>query len=163
MLKSIKVRDYMTRHLVIFRPEMDLFTAINRLLEHGLAGAPVLDAEGQLVGILSEADCLRAILAGAYFDDAHGAVGSFMTVVPDTIDADADIITAAEGFLLDQRPFEQAALAVGQQDFGAVERAGGADFEGLGAGLFSRRVDDAETGAVDMFVGQISRPQGCEA
>ncbi|MOA39261.1 CBS domain protein [compost metagenome] len=26
-----------------------------------------------------------------------------MTVVPDTIDADADIIKAAEGFLLDQR------------------------------------------------------------
>ncbi|CAD5375742.1 CBS domain-containing protein [Pseudomonas sp. OF001] len=103
MLKSIKVRDYMTRHPVTFRPDMDLFTAINRLLEHGLAGAPVLDAEGQLVGILSEADCLRAILAGAYFDDAHGAVGSFMTVVPDTIDADADIIKAAEGFLLDQR------------------------------------------------------------
>mgnify|MGYP000925138837 CR=1 FL=1 len=103
MLKSIKVRDYMTRHPVAFRPDMDLFTATNRLLEHGLAGAPVLDAEGELVGILSEADCLRAILAGAYFDDAHGAVGSLVTVVPDTIHADADIIKAAEGFLLDQR------------------------------------------------------------
>lgn len=103
MLKSIKVRAYMTQRLVTFHPEMDLFTAINRLLEHGLAAAPVVDAQGGLIGILSEADCLRAILAGAYYDDAHGAVGNYMTVVPDTIDADADIIEAAEGFLLDQR------------------------------------------------------------
>ena len=27
MLKSIKVRDYMTRHLVTFRSDTDLFTA----------------------------------------------------------------------------------------------------------------------------------------
>ncbi len=31
MLKSIKVRDYMTRRLVTFRSDTDLFTAINRL------------------------------------------------------------------------------------------------------------------------------------
>lgn len=116
MLKSIKVRDYMTRHPVTFRPDMDLFTAINRLLEHGLAAAPVVDAQGQLVGLLSEADCLRATLDGAYYDDAHGTVGGYMTVVPDTIDADADIIKAAEGFLLDQRqrlPVLEAGQLVG--------------------------------------------------
>ncbi|MCC6074592.1 CBS domain-containing protein [Pseudomonas sp. GCM10022188] len=103
MLKSIKVRSYMTRHPLTFRPEMDLFTAIERLLKHGLTAAPVVDARGELIGILSEADCLRATLAGAYHDDAHGAVGQYMTVVPDTIDVDADIIKAAEGLLLDQR------------------------------------------------------------
>lgn len=43
MLKSIKVRDYMTRHLVTFRSDTDLFTAINRLLEHRISGAPVVD------------------------------------------------------------------------------------------------------------------------
>ena len=58
MLKSIKVRDYMTRNLVTFRPEMDLFTAINRLLEHRISGAPVVDGQGHLVGLLSEGDCL---------------------------------------------------------------------------------------------------------
>ena len=103
MLKSIKVRDYMTRHLVTFRPEMDLFTAINRLLEHSLASAPVVDSTGHLIGMLSESDCLRAILSGAYFDDAHGTVGGYMTPALDTIDADADVIQAAETFLRGQR------------------------------------------------------------
>jgi Predicted transcriptional regulator, contains C-terminal CBS domains len=103
MLKSIKVRSYMTRHPLTFRPELDLFTAIERLLEHGVAAAPVVDGRGKLVGLLSEADCLRATLAGAYHDDAHGAVSQYMTVVPDTIDINADIIKAAEGLLLDHR------------------------------------------------------------
>ena len=103
MLKSIKVRDYMTRHLVTFRPEMDLFTAINRLLEHGIASAPVIDSEGYLIGMLSESDCLRAILSGAYFEDAHGTVGNYMTSAVDTIAGEADIIEAAETFLRGQR------------------------------------------------------------
>ncbi|WP_455230347.1 CBS domain-containing protein [Geopseudomonas aromaticivorans] len=103
MLKSIKVRAYMTRRLLTFKPEMDLFTAINRLLEHGLAAAPVVDSAGHLIGVLSEGDCLRAILSGAYFEDAHGTVGNYMAGTPETIDADADIIEAAECFLRGQR------------------------------------------------------------
>ncbi|MBP9956189.1 CBS domain-containing protein [Geopseudomonas guangdongensis] len=103
MLKSIKVQAYMTRRLVTFRPEMDLFTAINRLLEHGIASAPVIDSEGYLIGMLSESDCLRAILSGAYFEDAHGTVGNYMTSAVDTIAGEADIIEAAETFLRGQR------------------------------------------------------------
>ena len=103
MLKLIKVQAYMTRRLVTFRPEMDLFTAINRLLEHGIASAPVIDSEGYLIGMLSESDCLRAILSGAYFEDAHGTVGNYMTSAVDTIAGEADIIEAAETFLRGQR------------------------------------------------------------
>lgn len=103
MLKSIKVQAYMTRRLVTFHPEMDLFTAINRLLEHGIASAPVIDSEGYLIGMLSESDCLRAILSGAYFEDAHGTVGNYMTSAVDTIAGEADIIEAAETFLRGQR------------------------------------------------------------
>ena len=38
MLKSVKVRDYMTTDLVTFSPEMDLFRAIDRLLAHRISG-----------------------------------------------------------------------------------------------------------------------------
>ena len=62
MLKSVKVRDYMTTDLVTFSPEMDLFRAIDRLLAHRISGAPVLDADGHLVGLLSEGDCLKGIV-----------------------------------------------------------------------------------------------------
>lgn len=99
MFKSIKVRDYMTRDLVTFNEHMDLFKAIDQLLAHRISGAPVIDAAGHLVGLLSESDCLRSILSGSYFEEVGGSVSSVMSVVVETIDADADIVKAAEHFI----------------------------------------------------------------
>jgi CBS domain-containing protein len=117
MLKSIKVRDYMTRHLVTFRSDMDLFTAINRLLEHRISGAPVVDAQGHLIGLLSEGDCLRAILSGAYYDSVGGVVGDYMTVAVETISLEADIIELSERMLHGRRrriPVVENGRLVGQ-------------------------------------------------
>lgn len=99
MLKSVKVRDYMTSDLVTLTSDMDLFRAIDRLLIHQISGAPVLDEHGHLIGLLSEGDCLKGILAGSYFEEVGGTVASVMTVVVETIDADADIVKAAEHFI----------------------------------------------------------------
>lgn len=103
MLKSVKVRDYMTTDLVTFTPDMDLFRAIDKLLMHRISGAPVLDENGYLIGLLSEGDCLKGILAGSYFEEAGGSVASVMTTVVETIDADADIVKAAEHFITQRR------------------------------------------------------------
>ena len=103
MLKSIKVRDYITRNLVTFRPEMNLFTAINRLLEHRISGAPVVDGQGHLVGLLSEGDCLRGILSGAYYESAGGDVSAYMTTEVEVISPEADIIEISERFLRGRR------------------------------------------------------------
>lgn len=117
MLNSIKVRDYMTRRLVTFRAETDLFTAIHRLLEHRISGAPVVDAQGRLIGILSEGDCLRGILSGAYYEATGGAVGTYMTKTVETVSPEADIIEIAERFLRDGRrrmPVVEGGRLIGQ-------------------------------------------------
>ncbi|MBH3338917.1 CBS domain-containing protein [Pseudomonas mendocina] len=103
MLKSIKVRDYMTRHLVTFRSDTDLFTAINRLLEHRISGAPVVDSQGHLIGLLSEGDCLRGILSGAYYEAIGGTVSTYMTTAVETVSPEADIIELSERFLRGRR------------------------------------------------------------
>jgi CBS domain-containing protein len=103
MLKSIKVRDYMTRHLVTFRSDTDLFTAINRLLEHRISGAPVVDSQGHLIGLLSEGDCLRGILSGAYYEAVGGTVSTYMTTEVETVSPEADIIEVSERFLRGRR------------------------------------------------------------
>ena len=103
MLKSIKVRDYMTRHLVTFRSDTDLFTASNRLLEHRISGAPVVDSQGHLIGLLSEGDCLRGILSGAYYEAIGGTVSTYMTTAVETVSPEADIIELSERFLRGRR------------------------------------------------------------
>src|SRR5690554_3689487 len=91
MFRSVKVRDYMNREPVTLAPDTHLFQAIDLLLTNRLSGAPVVDASGSLVGMLSESDCLRGILSGAYFEESCGTVRSLMSEVVETIDADADI------------------------------------------------------------------------
>ena len=116
MLKSIKVRDYMTRHLVTFRSDTDLFTAINRLLEHRISGAPVVDSQGHLIGLLSEGDCLRGILSGAYYEAVGGTVSTYMTTEVETVTPEADIIELSERFLRGRRrlPVIEHGRLVGQ-------------------------------------------------
>ncbi|MFI8479890.1 CBS domain-containing protein [Pseudomonas sp. NPDC078700] len=99
MLKSIKVRDYMTTHLVTFRAETDLFTAINRLLEHRISGAPVVDTQGRLIGLISEGDCLRATLSGAYYESIGGTVGDYMSRDIESISPETSVIEVSERFL----------------------------------------------------------------
>jgi CBS domain-containing protein len=57
--KSALVRDYMAGRLVKFKPDMDVLDAIHELVQNRIAGAPVVDDQGELIGMLSELDCLK--------------------------------------------------------------------------------------------------------
>lgn len=99
MLKILKVHEYMTADLVCFTPDTDLTKAIDMLLHHSISGAPVVDERKQLVGILSEGDCLKGTLTRYYFEEAAIKVGDVMTCLVETIDLNADIISAADRFV----------------------------------------------------------------
>ena len=98
MLANISVREYMTPNPIVFRPNMDAFEAIRKLLEHKTTGAPVVDEHGKVIGAFSELDCLRIVATAAYYEDMGGKVSEFMTQDVTTIDADASIVEVAELF-----------------------------------------------------------------
>jgi len=51
--------DVMVRDVVTVRPDTDVAEAIKLLAEHDVSALPVLDREGNLVGVLSEADLIH--------------------------------------------------------------------------------------------------------
>src|SRR5690606_39083721 len=111
---------------VTFRSDTDLFTAINRLLEHRISGAPVVDSQGHLIGVLSEGDCLRGILSGAYYEAVGGSVSSYMNTQVETISPEADIIEVSERFLrgrLGRLPVVENGRLIGQISRSDVLRA----------------------------------------
>ncbi|WP_339845018.1 CBS domain-containing protein [uncultured Halopseudomonas sp.] len=117
MLKIVKVHQYMTADLVCFTPETDLAKAIDQLLQHRISGAPVINERKQLVGILSEGDCLKGALTGSYFEEAAVKVSDVMSLSVDTVDVDADIVTVAERFVQSGRrrfPVVDGGKLVGQ-------------------------------------------------
>lgn len=55
----MKVSDIMTRHVVSVAPNVKIPEAIALMLKHHISGLPVIDRQGKLVGIVTEADFLR--------------------------------------------------------------------------------------------------------
>lgn len=91
--------DIMKTELVTFSPDDNIHHAIRVLLENRFSGAPVVDDNGVLVGILSRKDCLKVAFSSRYHDDWGGAVSEFMSPNVETLDVGMDISSAAEHFI----------------------------------------------------------------
>ena len=100
--RILSARDLMTTNLITFRPEQTVLEAIAILTKNGISGGPVVDAHGQMVGILSELDCLRMLASDEFYQEEQeeGAlVGQFMTRDYQTIPADLGIYAISHYFL----------------------------------------------------------------
>ncbi len=98
----IAVREFMTTDIVTLRPEMDVLQAIHILLQHNISGAPVTDAQGALIGMLTERDCMKVALDAAFHQQSGGFVGDFMATDVAAIPADEPIITTVRRFYDDE-------------------------------------------------------------
>ena len=98
-IRSLKVKDYMSGKIVSFTPETDVLDAIHQLVHNRIAGAPVVDSHGTLVGMLSEFDCLNVVLKAGYHGEPGGPVSDLMTKDVKTVDAEMSIIDLAERFM----------------------------------------------------------------
>jgi len=98
MKKPVRVRDYMATELVTLRPETEILRAVHALLKHDIAAAPVVDEAGNLVGILTERDCIRVVLNAGYHSEYGGQVSEYMSKNVETIEAEDSIVDAAKLF-----------------------------------------------------------------
>jgi CBS domain-containing protein len=99
MKSPSSVKDYMAKDLVTFSPETNVLSAIRTLLKHKISGAPVVDDNNQVVGMISEKDCLQTFLGSSYYNEMGELVSEIMTSPVITVDANASIIEVAEKFL----------------------------------------------------------------
>lgn len=70
--------DLMSQPVVAIGPDAPLGRAIRPMVAHRISGLPVLDAEGYIVGILTEGDLMRRIEIGTEADPT-GWIASFFT------------------------------------------------------------------------------------
>lgn len=86
-MDSKQVSDLMNRRPLTIAPDIGVIVAMRKLLEQQVSAAAVVDSRGALVGVISEADCLRGTLMGGYFEEVGELVVQRMsrevgTVVP---------------------------------------------------------------------------------
>lgn len=98
MLKAIGAESYQSIKPLTVLEDSELFTAIHLLLEHRITGVTVVNSENHVVGMLSELDCLKAILDGSYYGHVGGKVSDYMTSNVDVIEnvGDLDILAIAK-------------------------------------------------------------------
>ncbi len=85
MNKELNAANIMTKKLITFTPETQVLNAINTLISYRISGAPVLDEEGNLMGMLSEIDCMETYVQSAYHNEMGGLVKDFMSTKVKTI------------------------------------------------------------------------------
>ncbi len=98
---AFKVSDFMTRELITFRPEQLIEEVIQTLIKFKISGGPVINERNELVGIISEGDCLKQISESRYYNmpmEQH-IVENRMIKNVETIDGDMNIFDAANKFL----------------------------------------------------------------
>lgn len=109
-------KDIMSRRVISVEPDAAVVHAVRLMLQHRISGLPVIQPDGQMVGILSEGDLLRRVehgtqrkrprwlefivgpgqLAGEYVRAAGGKVRDVMTERVQTVDEDASLEEVVE-------------------------------------------------------------------
>lgn len=115
----LRVRDYMTRKLITFKPDQSVEEVIEELIRYKISGGPVVNDKNELVGIISEGDCIRHISESRYHNlpSENRRVEEHMAKEVETIDGDMNIFDAANKFLNDRRrrfPIVEDGVLVGQ-------------------------------------------------
>ena len=103
--KNLLVSDIMTRDLVIFTKDQSIHDVMEKFIKYRISGGPVVDKAGNLIGVISEADCMKEISNSRYFNlpILDKTVAHFMTSKVDVIDADKTIFEAASMFFKTSR------------------------------------------------------------
>ena len=104
---------------ITVKPGMNIQEAAKKILEHKVSGVAVIDDDNNLVGMLSELDCLQAIVSAVYNGGTPGAalVEDVMTKDVEVNHPGDDIIDVATSMLKHKhrrRPVIENGKLIGQ-------------------------------------------------
>lgn len=96
----ILVSDYMTADLITFREDQSVLEVMQSLIKHKISGGPVVNSKNELLGIISDADCMKQISESRYFNMPIGdvRVKDYMQRDVSTITKDVNIFDCASLF-----------------------------------------------------------------
>jgi predicted transcriptional regulator len=102
-MENLQVLHCMSGKSIFFKKEMPIETAVMKLLSSKEIGGPVLDDRGNIIGWLSEQDCLAKMLEASYYCELAALVEDVMVNTPLTVKATMSIIDLAQ-LMLSAKP-----------------------------------------------------------
>ena len=91
----------MVRKLITFSPDENITNVIDSLLANRITGAPVLNSQNQVVGLIDDKDCLKVLVESAYHNMpiTKSKVSHYMSTNMKSISDTDTIVDAANIFL----------------------------------------------------------------
>lgn len=115
-----RVGDFMTSDVIVLAPETNVHDALRVLVAHDISGAPVVDARGEVVGMLTGRDVIVAIFHASYHKDLGQPVTEYMSRTVQTVDAEMDVMEVIELFM--KSPFRRFPVMSGTRLVGLISR-----------------------------------------
>jgi len=96
----ILISDYMSTDLITFREDQSVLEVMQALVNHKISGGPVVNERNELLGIISDSDCMKQISESRYFNMPVGdvKVKDYMQTEVSTITKDVNIFDCASLF-----------------------------------------------------------------
>lgn len=92
---------YMCADCFTFQEDQKINEVINIMISNKISGAPVVNENGELVGMISEKDCLKVLIDDGYYNNTLNdrTVKDYMSPNVETVPLDTDIINIAKRFM----------------------------------------------------------------
>lgn len=120
-IRRVRAMDIMQTKLVTLTPDIDVFDAIGFLLKNRISGSPVLDADGDYVGVFSEKGSMDVVIESSYSQLPTTCVGSFMDADRGRlIHEHTDLLTIARIFL--ETPYRRLIVLRDEKLVGQISR-----------------------------------------
>lgn len=97
LLDKVKVAGIMSKPAITVPLDFTLEETAERLLEHKIASMPVVDADGTMVGIITQSDLFRALVSLTGLQDRGLHLGLLMPDQPGSIMTVANMVREAGG------------------------------------------------------------------
>ena len=117
---NYSIKEFMAKQLITFQSDTPIETAMESFLENKISGAPVLDDQGKLVGVLSEKDCMRTLFESSYYNNLGGFVKEYMSTDLKTINIYDTLSNVADEFIKSR--FRRFPVMEGDKLVGQISR-----------------------------------------
>ncbi len=115
--EQLLVRDLMTERARTTKPDVPLRTAARELIGSGLGALPVVDDDQRLLGMLSERELMRHLLASEVLSDGSSRVPSPLYAAQKTV---SDVMTRQVLCVAPEQPVAQVAALMINKDVARV-------------------------------------------
>ncbi|WP_026971138.1 CBS domain-containing protein [Aliagarivorans marinus] len=120
-MQDLSVKQYMRRQFLSFTPETSISDISHALVESGQLGAPVVNQHKQLVGWVSERDCLVQMLQAGYYCDQTALAKDLMKPEVLSVSPETSILDLARQ-MTDDKP-KVYPVVENQRIIGLIDRS----------------------------------------